>query len=42
MTAAGYFLLGLAAGVLLGALAAYGGMFAWAIKYGNETEDNEK
>ena len=42
MTAAGYFLLGHAAGVLLGALAAYGGMFAWAIKYGNETEDSEK
>ena len=39
MTATGYFLLGLAAGVLLGALAAYGGMFAWAIKYGKEDEE---
>ena len=39
MTAAGYFLLGLAAGVILGALAAYGGMFAWAIRYGEENDD---
>lgn len=38
MTAAGYFLLGHAAGVLLGALAAYGCMFAWAIKCGKEDE----
>jgi nitrogen fixation-related uncharacterized protein len=34
MTAAGYILLGLAVGVILGALAAYGWMFAWAVKYG--------
>ena len=40
MTAAGYFLLGLAAGVILGALAAYGGMFAWAIRYGEEGNDD--
>lgn len=40
MTAAGYFLLGLAAGVILGALAAYGGMFAWAIRYGEENDDD--
>jgi len=38
MTAAGYILLGLACGVILGALAAYGGMFAWAIKCGKEDE----
>jgi hypothetical protein len=36
MTAAGYILIGLAAGIVLGALAAYGGMFAWAIRYGRE------
>ena len=41
MTAAGYILIGLAIGVVLGALSAYGGMFAWAIKYGKETEDEE-
>ena len=40
MTAAGYILIGLAIGVVLGALAAYGGMFAWAIRYGRE-EDTE-
>lgn len=40
MTAAGYFLLGLAAGVFLGALAAYGGMFAWAIRYGKENDND--
>jgi hypothetical protein len=39
MTAAGYILLGLASGVILGALAAYGGMFAWAIRYGNNNEE---
>jgi hypothetical protein len=38
MTAAGLILIGLAAGVILGALAAYGGMFAWAIKCGKEDE----
>jgi hypothetical protein len=40
MTAAGYILIGLAIGVVLGALAAYGGMFAWAIRYGRK-EDAE-
>ena len=40
MTAAGYILIGLAAGIVLGALSAYGGMFAWAIRYGRE-EDAE-
>jgi hypothetical protein len=39
MTAAGYILIGLASGVILGALAAYGGMFAWAIRYGKEDEE---
>jgi hypothetical protein len=39
MTAAGYILLGLACGVILGALAAYGGMFAWAIRYGNNNNE---
>jgi len=39
MTAAGYILIGLAIGVALGALAAYGGMFAWAIRYGNNEEE---
>jgi hypothetical protein len=39
MTAAGYILIGLAAGIVLGALAAYGGMFAWAIRYGNNEEE---
>ena len=38
MTAAGYILIGRALGVVLGALAAYGGMFAWAIRYGNNEE----
>jgi len=38
MTAAGYFLLGLAAGMLIGALAAYGFMFLWAIRCGKEDE----
>ena len=41
MTAAGYILIGLAAGMLVGALASYGFMFVWAIKYGKETEDEE-
>jgi hypothetical protein len=40
MTAAGYILIGLAIGVVLGALAAYGGMFAWAIRHGNNEEEN--
>ena len=40
MTAAGFILIGLAIGVVLGALAAYGGMFAWAIRYGNNQEEN--
>jgi hypothetical protein len=40
MTAAGFILIGLAIGVPLGALAAYGGMFAWAIRYGNNEEEN--
>jgi hypothetical protein len=40
MTAAGYILIGLAAGIVLGALASYGAMFAWAIRYGRE-EDAE-
>jgi len=39
MTAAGYTLIGLAIGVVLGALAAYGGMFAWAIRCGNNEEN---
>ncbi len=39
MTAAGYILIGLAAGVVLGALASYGAMFAWAIRYGNDEEE---
>jgi hypothetical protein len=39
MTAAGYILIGLAIGVVLGALSAYGGMFAWAIRYGNNEEE---
>jgi hypothetical protein len=39
MTAAGYILIGLAAGVVLGALASYGAMFAWAIRYGNNEEE---
>jgi hypothetical protein len=34
MTAAGFILIGLAAGMLIGALAAYGFMFIWAIKCG--------
>jgi hypothetical protein len=38
MTAAGFILIGLAAGMLIGALAAYGFMFIWAIKYGKEGE----
>ena len=41
MTAAGYILLGLAVGVVLGALAAYGGMFAWAIRYGNNNNEEQ-
>ena len=40
MTAAGFILIGLAIGVVLGALASYGAMFAWAICYGRE-EDSE-
>jgi hypothetical protein len=40
MTAAGYILIGLAAGMLIGTLAAYGFMFIWAIRYGRE-EDAE-
>lgn len=39
MTAAGFILIGLAIGVVLGALAAYGGMFAWAIRCGKEEEN---
>ena len=38
MTAAGYILIGRAAGMLIGALAAYGFMFLWAIKCGKEDE----
>lgn len=36
----GYVFIGLAAGVLLGALAAYGSMFIWAVRCGRE-EDGE-
>ena len=39
MTAAGFILIGLAAGMLIGALAAYGFMFIWAIKCGREDEE---
>jgi hypothetical protein len=38
MTAAGYILIGLAFGVILGAFAAYGAMFAWAIKSGGDEQ----
>ena len=38
MTAAGYMLIGLSAGMLIGALAAYGFMFLWAIRCGKEDE----
>lgn len=38
MTAAGFILIGLAIGIMLGALSAYGLMFAWAIKYGKEND----
>jgi hypothetical protein len=38
MTAAGYILIGFAAGMLIGALAAYGFMFLWAIRCGKEDE----
>ena len=41
MTAAGFILIGLAAGMMIGALAAYGFMFVWAIKYGKENEGEE-
>jgi hypothetical protein len=40
VTAAGFILIGLALGVVLGALASYGAMFAWAIRCGKE-EDAE-
>ena len=39
MTAAGFILIGLAAGMLIGALATYGFMFIWAIKCGREDEE---
>jgi hypothetical protein len=38
MTAAGFVLIGLAAGMLIGALSAYGFMFIWAIRCGKEDE----
>lgn len=40
----GMFLIGLAVGLILGALAAYGFMFAWAIRYGrkHDGKDNEE
>ena len=41
MTAAGFVLIGLAFGIMLGALSAYGLMFAWAIKYGKENEEDQ-
>jgi gas vesicle protein len=36
MTAAGFMLIGMAIGAIVGALAAYGAMFAWAIKSGGD------
>lgn len=39
MTAAGFILIGLSAGMLIGGLAAYGFMFIWAIKHGKEDEE---
>lgn len=39
MTAAGFILIGLAAGIILGSLAAYGFMFVWAVKYGKENDN---
>jgi len=39
MTAAGFILIGLAAGMVVGALAAYGFMFLLAIKCGKEDEE---
>ena len=36
----GFILIGFAAGIALGALAAYGFMFVWAVRYGRE-EDSE-
>jgi hypothetical protein len=36
----GFIFIGFAAGIALGALAAYGFMFVWAVRYGRE-EDAE-
>ena len=35
----GWFLIGMACGLILGALASYGLMFAWAIKYGRDEDE---
>lgn len=37
---AGWFLIGIAVGVLLGGLATYGAIFAWAMHY-KDTEDQD-
>ena len=37
---AGWFLIGMACGLILGALASYGFMFAWAVKYGGEEDED--
>ena len=36
----GWFLIGMACGLILGALASYGLMFAWAVKYGREEDED--
>jgi hypothetical protein len=38
---AGFFLMGTAVGLILGALAAYGFMFAWAVRCGNRKDEEE-
>lgn len=39
---AGFFLIGMAVGLVLGALASYGAMFAWAIRCGKKEDGGDE
>ena len=38
----GFFLIGMAVGLLLGGLSTYGFIFAWAMRYGKSKEEEEE
>ena len=41
MSGVGLFLIGVAVGLILGGLSTYGALLAWAMRQGNEDEEQE-